>query len=122
MSSVSRVYPIIHRGYELLIVDFSDCHGQSYIDVFNLAKEWLLREKRTVSIISVFNAKTFVTPDVMRFIEKELPTVDQFILKNTITGISATQQWILKGLNLWYKKQIHHFTTREEAIDFLSKP
>lgn len=56
----------------------------------------------------------------MRHIESEIPKVDNLIEKQAITGISKIQEWILKGLNMWYKRQIYNFATKEEALDFLA--
>jgi hypothetical protein len=88
------------------------------IGVVNLAKAFILNEKREISVVSIFNGKNFATPAYMRHLEAELKEVEPYVLKNCVTGLSQTQIWIVKGINLWYKKQIHHFGTLAEAMDF----
>ena len=55
----------------------------------------------------------------MRHFESELPKVEHLAERTAITGLSTVQLWILKAVNLWHKKHIHHFETVDEAMDFL---
>jgi len=89
------------------------------MDLLTKAKEYILAENKSALINSVFNSKNFVTPRYMRHLEKELKEAEPYIQRSAIVGLSKTQLWILKGINLWYTKKIYHFDTQEQAWDFL---
>lgn len=118
---MERVRNIIYKNKEIIIVDYSDCKGDDTIDVFEHAKQLILSENKKHLTLTIFNKKTIVSPNFLRHVERELSKVDEFIDKQAIIGISNVQEWILKGINLWYKRQIHAFKSYEEAVEFLVK-
>ena len=118
---MERVRKIFHKGKEILIVDYSDCKGDDSISVFEQAKQLILSEKKKFSALTIFNKKTLVSTNFLRHVERELFKVDEFVDRQAIIGISNVQEWILKGVNLWYKRQIHPFNSYEEAVEFLVK-
>ena len=116
---MERIRKIVHKNKEILIIDYSDCRGEAMIEVFKKAMEVLLTEKRRYPILSIFNSKTLVSPSFMRHIEKEVYNAEDFVVKQAIIGISQVQVWILKGVNLWYKRQIFYFKSMDQALEFL---
>jgi hypothetical protein len=62
-----------------------------------------------------------VSPNFLRHVERELLKVDELIARQAIIGISNVQEWILKGINLWYKRQIYAYNSFDEAVEFLVK-
>jgi hypothetical protein len=110
---------IQHKGKEVLILDYSGCLGARMIERFDKAKAIVLSEGRSFPVLSVFNEKTFVSPEFMRHVERNLPELEALISKQAIVGLSTVQGWILKGVNLWYKRQIHQFDTVDAALDYL---
>jgi len=62
-----------------------------------------------------------VSPNFLRHVKRELLKVDELIDRQAIIGISNVQEWILKGINLWYKRQIYAYNSFDEAVEFLVK-
>jgi len=75
-------------------------------------------ENKPVLVLSIFK-NNYVTPEFMRQVEKGVKEVESLVEKNAIIGLSDTQKWILKGMNLWYKRQVHHFDSYDQALEFL---
>lgn len=118
---MERVRKIYYKDKEILIVDYSNCKGDDTINVFEQAKQLILSENKKHLTLTIFNKKTLVSPNFLRHVERELFKVDEFVDRQAIIGISNVQEWILKGVNLWYKRQIHAFNSYEEAVEFLVK-
>lgn len=116
---MERVKKIQSQGKEILILDYSDCKGHAMINVFDRAVALALEAQGRHCVLNIFNENTFVSPDFMRHVEAVLPQADKVVGKQAIIGLSNIQKWILKGLNLWYHRQIHSFDSMEEAIEFL---
>jgi hypothetical protein len=116
---MERVKKIVYREKEIISVDYSDCKETEMMVLLTNAKDIILAENKNVLIYSAFNSKNYITPTFMRHLEKELKEGERFIQKSAIIGLSKTQLWILKGINLWFKKKIYHFETRGQALDFL---
>jgi hypothetical protein len=108
-----------YKDREILVIDYSGCKGEKMMGQVDRAKALLLSENRSFPILSIFDNKTFVSPEFMRHIEKNVPELESFIEKQAIVGISTVQEWILKGMNLWYKAQVQPFNTTEEALEYL---
>lgn len=117
---MEQVRKIQHNDKEVLVVDFSDCRGDSMIEIFERAKSLALAEDKHVVVLNIFNNKTFVSRKFMRHIEQHLLAVDRLIDKQAIIGLSTIQDWILKGMNLWYDTGIRKFDSLNEALDFLT--
>lgn len=62
-----------------------------------------------------------MSPNFLRHVKRELLKVDELIDRQAIIGISNVQEWILKGINLWYKRQIYAYNSFDEAVEFLVK-
>ena len=117
---MERVRRISYKDKEVIIADYSDCKEVEMIRVLNTVKEFVLNSNSSKSlVVAIFGGKTYVTPKFMRMVEKELREIENRIERNAITGLTHTQRFILKGVNLWYKGQIHDFPTLSEALDFL---
>jgi hypothetical protein len=114
-----RLKKIVHKNKEVLIIDYSNCKESGMIELVTAARELVLRENKDVLLLSIFNDKTYATPKFVRHIEKELRAAEPLIVKNAVTGISAVQQWIVKGINIWYKHKLHPFNSVDDALDFL---
>jgi len=116
---MEKIRKVIYNDVEILIVDYSDSRGKDLIETFEVAKSLVVAEGKPVLILNIVNGGTFLTPDFMRHVERELKKVDHLITRQAVIGLSKIQEWILKGLNLWYKKQIHKCDTMEEALKYL---
>lgn len=114
-----RLKKIIHKEREILVLNYSNAKEAAMIEILLSAKEQILKEDKEVLVLSIFNHKNFASPKFIRRLEKELSEVQHLIGKNAVTGISEVQRWIVKGINLWYKKQLYTFDSVDEALDFL---
>ena len=114
-----RLKKLVYKNKEILIIDYSNCKEHGMIELATAARELVLKENRNVLLLSILNDKTYITPMFVRHVERELRAAEQLIVKNAITGISNVQQWIVKGINLWYKNKIHPFDSVDDALDFL---
>lgn len=115
---MDKPYTIQHKNREVLVIDYSGLKEEGMISLFNSAVAMALKKNESILVLSILK-KNYITPNFMRHFEKELPKVEHITERNAIVGLSQVQQWILKAVNLWSKKTIHHFNTREEALDFL---
>lgn len=118
---MERLRKTYYKDKEILIVDYSDCSGDDLIRIFEQARQLALTEKKQYLVLTIFSNNTYVSPGFIRHIENEILTVDEFIDKQVIVGLSQIQEWILKGINLWYKRQIYAFNSIDEALEFLVK-
>jgi len=116
---MDRVRKIFHKDDEITIVDYSGARENEMIATVEAASNRILHEGKETLVLSIFNNKNYVTPKFMRQVEATLKKADHLIVKNAVIGLSSTQQWILKGVNLWYKKKIYHFDSEQEALNFL---
>ena len=114
-----RLKKILHKNKEVLVLDYSDFNADGMIELLLAAKELIMREEKSVLVLSILNKKNYVSPKFMRTIEREVRQVEHLILKNAVTGISDMQGWIVKGMNLWYRRQLHVFDSADKALDFL---
>jgi hypothetical protein len=110
---------IRHKDRDILVIDYSGCKGDRLIEMFERAKILVLAEQRSFPVLNIFDNKTFISSEFMRHVEKNVPELDSFIARQAIVGISLVQEWILKGMNLWYKRQVHAFNSIDEALDYL---
>ena len=115
---MQRVTKIFHQTKEIILIDYSNCREEEMINIVTDAKDMILIGNKPCLLVSIF-CNNYVTRKFMMHLEAELKAAEHLIKKNTITGISETQKWILKGVNLWYKKKIYDFSTLTEALDFL---
>jgi len=114
-----RLKNIIYKDKEILVIDYSGCKEAAMIEIIFAAKDLILRENKSVLVLSTFNNKNYASPRFIRTVEKELREVEHLISKNAITGISEVQRWIVKGINIWYKRQLHPFDSIDKALDYL---
>jgi len=115
---MERVRKIYHRDKEIIVVDYTESKTDRMIEIFDKAKYLVQTENKQVLVLSIFS-KNYVTPKFMRHVEKELKEVESLIDQNVIIGLSEIQEWILKGVNIWYNRQIHSFGSFDEGLEFI---
>lgn len=116
---MEKVRKIYHKGKSILVVDYTGCKTDRMIEIFDTAKHWIQTENKPALVVSIFN-KNYATPEFMRHVEKGLKEVESLIDCNAAIGLSDIQKWIVKGVNLWYKRQVYYFDTYNEALEFLA--
>ncbi len=116
---MERVYIINHNDKEILVLNYSELKEGGMIAVLDSSIEFALKRNKKTLALSILK-DNYITPTFMRHFEKQIVRIDHLADRNAIVGLSQIQLWILKAVNLWYKKQIHHFSTIDEALDFLT--
>lgn len=119
MDTTERLRKIVHKNKEILVLDYSDLKEGDMIELVSAARALIQQENKPVLVLSIFNRKNYASRKYIRHLEKELRQIEPLIAKNTVTGISEIQRWIVKGINLWYKNQLHPFDSVDKALDFL---
>jgi hypothetical protein len=118
-SWMEPVRKITFQDKEILLLDYSGHTGDGLIEIFDRAKKIALSDNKKVLLLNIFNPRHYITSKFIRHMEREMGEVEHLIAKNAVIGLSDMQQWILKGVNLWLKKKIHHFSSEEKALSFL---
>ena len=106
----------------LFIVDYSNCKEAEMISGIAEVKSRILQVNKPVMVISVFNEKAYVTSKFMRVAEQDNLDLAHLIDKQAVVGLTPVKKMILKGLNLFLRKNIRNFDTVEEATTFLFDP
>ena len=104
---------------EILVLNYSNKKVAEMISVFDAAKQLILSEGKPMLTLSVFE-NNHITPQFMRHLEREVKEMEHLIGKLAVVGLSDIQLWILRGMNLWYKRQAYHFKSVDEASAFLT--
>jgi hypothetical protein len=116
MSSVSKIR---HRETEIWVIDYSGAKEQEMMALVTALRDAINSVEQPARILSVFNGN-YVTPTFMRHAEQETLEGLRLIEKMAFIGLSPTQEWILKGYNLFLKRNYKSFPTREAALDYLA--
>ena len=114
-----RLKKVVYKNKEILLIDYTDLKEAGMIEIVSAAKAMIQGQNEPVLILSIFNHKNYASPTFIRHLKKEVTQVEHLILRNAVTGISEIQRWIVKGINLWYKNQLHPFDSVDKALDFL---
>jgi hypothetical protein len=104
---------------EIFVVDYSGCTESEMIKRASRLTETLIRENKKCLILSVFDDKSYATPQYMRHVEKLAKENIHFIGKMAMTGLSDTKKLLLKGFNFFLRKNYQAFDTEEAAIRYL---
>src|SRR5258708_13383431 len=102
-----------------MYIDYSGCKPEQMIEVFNEAKEVIIRKNGGCLLLSNFE-RSYVTPSFMRHAEREMVAVKDLIKKNVFIGLTFPQRMILKGFQIFIgRDDFLAFDDRQEAIDYL---
>jgi hypothetical protein len=110
-----------HNNKTILVVDYSQAKGDELIAVFDEATKLVFERDLYVYSLTVWNEKSYVSPNYLNHIKKELPRIDFRIKKQAIMGVSTVQKWILKSVNMWYGEKIRLVNSKEEALRYFDE-
>lgn len=117
---MERMRKEYYKDKEIIIINYSNCKEAEMIRIIDEAKYLIQKENKEVLLLSIFNSRNFITPGFVRHFEKEVRgEVEHLIRRNAVVGLSEIQKWILKAVNLWYKRQIYNFGSKDLALEFL---
>lgn len=106
---------------EVIRIDYAGCKQEEMIKLVTQAKEMIREGQQPVRLLCEFNASNWITPQFVKHLEVNYKEVEDLITVNAVIGLSDIQRWILKGINLWTKREILYFESRDAAISFLAE-
>ena len=117
----SRVKLVQFAGYDVLVIDYSDCKEDEMIAVLMLARDEVAKYSKPLRIVSVFNDKCYATPNFMLVAKREVSSLGHLIKDQALVGLSPVKKMILKGFNAFQGRSFKDFKTLEEAMAYLTK-
>jgi hypothetical protein len=116
---LNRIEKITMDGRDIFIIDYSDCKEYQMISLIQTLKEQVLLFNKPVSVLSVFNDKSYATPAFMRELKTAARETSHLLDREAVVGLSDTKKMILKGYNFLFGKDIQAFHTREVAMQHI---
>jgi hypothetical protein len=116
---VAGITELNKQGKTIFIIDYSGCKEAEMIQHQRELKGRILAFGKPVSIVSVFDGQSFVTPNFMRNTERGTLEVLHLIEKFAMVGLSDTKKMILKGYNQLIGRNVRNFDSVEEAMGFI---
>jgi hypothetical protein len=116
---MTRVDTIVVNEQKIFVIDYRGGKEREMIEAVIELGNLIATNTEPVLVLSVFDDKTYVTPNFMRQVEKETAKVIHLIDKVAFLGLSSTKRIILNGYNLFFQRNFQAFKTREEAIEYL---
>lgn len=116
---LSRIEKVTMDGRDIFIIDYSDCKEYQMISLIQSLKEQILLFDKSVSVLSVFNDKSYATPAFMHEIKAATRETSHLLDREAVVGLSDTKKMILKGYNFLFGKNIQAFDTREVAMQHI---
>jgi hypothetical protein len=116
---MSGVQKLMIGEKEILSIDYSNCKEAEMIALATELTELGLAENKMILVLAIYNDKNFVTPKVMRNLERLTARIIHLVDKAAMVGLSPTKKVILKGYNLLFNRNFKAFNTRDEAIAYL---
>lgn len=104
---------------EIIVIDYSGCTENEMIKRASHLTEMLVSGNKKCLILSIFNDKSYATPQYMRHVEKLMQENIHLVDKMALTGLNDTKKLLLKGLNFLLRKNYRAFDTQEAAIRYL---
>lgn len=96
---MSGVQKLIVGKKEIWSLDYSNGKEDEMIVLATMLTELDLAENKRMLVLATYNDKNFVTPKVMRNLEKLTGQIIHLIVKASFVGLSPTKRIILKGFN-----------------------
>jgi hypothetical protein len=116
---MSGIQKLMISGKEILSIDYSDLKENEIIKLASEISELVRSDNKNVLVLCIFNDKNYITPKIMRHMEAETGPLVHLVNKMALIGLSPVKKVILKGYNLFLKRNFVPFDTRDEAISYL---
>jgi hypothetical protein len=111
-----RIYTIENK---IFVIDYRGCKGEEMMRTATALKDLMLSQNKPMSVLTIFDDHTYVTPRFMRHAESETRSVLHLIYKMAYLGLSPTKKIILNGYNFIFQRNFQAFDTHEEAVAYL---
>jgi hypothetical protein len=118
---MNRVRIEIYKSKEILVADVSDLKESDMIAILKRFRDKLIDDNKPMHMLAIFNDKSYVTPKFMEVAYRyRLGALQPLLLKQAIVGLNQPKMMILKGFNLFLKRNLKPFSTKEEALEYLT--
>ncbi|HEV2987670.1 MAG TPA: hypothetical protein VG759_04465 [Candidatus Angelobacter sp.] len=118
-SAAGRVQLIEHRGKQILFVDYVNCDATTL-------KELILEGHRALSRMPLKSALTlndvtgtYFDQESVRLLKETVVKNDPYVKRGAVIGISGLQSLIYSAVQAFSHRKIPHFSSKEEALDWL---
>ena len=117
---MNRIQKIQVGNREILLIDYSDLKQDQMIELGDLVLAQVLDDNTRFRILNIFNERNYLTPLVMNHQRKIVKEAIHLADKVAIIGLNPVKKIILNGINLLLGREFKSFSTREEALAYLS--
>lgn len=118
----SSIELIDYNGKKIFFADFSRCETTE--DILKLileGKEVALKEPDdSILALQDFTDKK-ASKEIVELVKKVSKETEPKLHRQAVVGVTSLQRVILNGVNRLLKKEIKAFSTKEEALEYLTK-
>lgn len=114
-----RVRFIMHRGKRVLSIDYSHCDVPMLKSTVEEMHRVIAREPLNSVLTLTDVGGTGFDQESVEVLKSKVAANAPYVKRAAIIGISGLQRLIYEAVKLFTKRSIPHFSTREEALDYL---
>jgi hypothetical protein len=115
------IQKITHNGKTVIYADFQGLKEHAMMSQVDEIVQMLLEEGKPQLMCYVYNKKNYATPAYMRHLEeatkKGKPYVDKSVI---VTELNWPKRVILRAYNLLFDRNVVAFSSREDALNYLT--
>lgn len=116
--SSERMRRIVHKGREIILVDYSGLKESEMIALTNEHAALVVAEGKESYFMANYE-DTYGTPDYMKAAHVFTKVTKPYIPKGAFLGVRGPKVALLKGVTFFLNVNFKAFSTEEEALDFL---
>jgi hypothetical protein len=113
---MDRIRLIRRNSKTIVIVDHSNCKESEMIGNVNNLMDLVLKKNQPVFLISVYNDRSYATPDYMRVADKATAEAIHLVEKHAVVGLNHVKKMILKGYNHRFSRDVKDFADVNDAL------
>jgi len=117
---MERVRFLVHKGKQILCIDFSGASPQETFDVIKVAQPLIAKEPpasvRTMTVVAGLHFNNESSKALKEYAAANKP----FVKAAAIVGLSGLQRIIYEGMLLFTRRQMSTFGDVESAKDWLA--
>lgn len=117
--SSERMRRIVHKGKEIILVDYSGLKEAEMISLTNQHATLVVAEGKESYFIANYE-DTYGTPDYMKAAHAFTKATKPYVPKGAFLGIRGPKVALLKGVTFFLNVNFRAFETEQEALAFLA--
>lgn len=115
-----RIRFIMHRGKRVLSIDYSHCDIARLKAVAEQMHRVIAREPLNSVLTLTDVTGTGFDQESVEVLKSKVGANAPFVRRAAVFGITGLQRLIYEAVKLFTKRSIPHFSSREEALDYLA--